>query len=413
MSKDSATEPDSNPVSGALSGYRVLDMTHVLAGPFCCYQLGMLGAEVIKIEPPGCFDMMRSEGPVNALAEQNMGLHYQAQNAGKLSLTLDVACKAGREVFTRLLSTADVLVTNYRRPSQNKLGLDPASIRSINPRLLTCSITGFGQTGPKADEPAYDNVIQAFSGLMAATGSVDAAPVKVGPPVLDYGTGVQAALAVTAALLHRERTGTVSHLDVAMLDAALMLMTSSVTEAVFTGSPPVPHGNSSPTRAGYGCYETTDGLLMIGAFTCKQNARLWRALGDELTAAAVESLTPLTLDLRYLEDRERLQTRLREKSAIEWEEQLNLAGVPAAKVRTLDEALAHQQIASRSVVMRTDAGNNADQPACFATTSWESDTGSASISSTPPRAGQDNDKIISALGYSEGDIRHLYESGII
>lgn len=419
-------------MSAALEGYRILDLTHVLAGPFCCYQLGVLGAQVIKLEPPQQPDMMRAEGPDTELAQQHMGLHYQSQNAGKLAMSLDISCDAGREVFNRLVATADVLVTNYRRVSQQRLGLDWQTLAQVNPRLITCSITGFGHTGPKANDAAYDNVIQAFSGLLSATGHAEGEPVKVGPPVLDYGTGAQAALAVTAALLLRERTGEVTHPDVAMLDAALMLMTSSVTEAAYTGAAPKPHGNSNPARAGYGCYETADGKLMIGAFTSRQNAMLWRVLGDDSTANEVGALLPAELDARFRQDRQALQCLFMERTATEWEAELNQSGVPASRVRTLDEALADNQVQSRSVLQQvpqpaaqqtalqgvdgTSLAIGSQGPVTtFASKAWntsDSDTPDC-LTTLPPAVGQHNDKLLTELGFAASEITALKQAGVI
>ena len=190
MSKDNRT----------LDNIRVLDFTHVLAGPFCTYQLAVMGADVIKIESAQCPDMMRINGPDYKLAEQTMGLHYQAQAANKRAMTLDLKHSGSTQILDKLLLDADVLVVNYRRNAAKRLNIDYERVKGINPRLVYCSMTGFGQTGPKADHAAYDNVIQAFSGLMAATGTEAGGPTRVGPPVLDYGTGAQAALAIVSSL---------------------------------------------------------------------------------------------------------------------------------------------------------------------------------------------------------------------
>ena len=236
----------SRPAVKAFEGYRVLDLTHVLAGPFCTYQLAVLGAEVIKIEPPGEPDMVRAEGASEVLNRQGMGIMFQSQGANKRALSLNLKCEAGRAIFRRLVAVADVVVENYRAGAFPSLGLGYEDLASLNPSLIYCSITGFGQTGPKAGHTAFDNVIQARSGLMATTGTVDTAPVRVGAPVLDYGTGAQAAFAIAAALLRRERTGQGQRLDVSMLDAALVLMASAVATSEASGEPPVPHGNSHP-----------------------------------------------------------------------------------------------------------------------------------------------------------------------
>ena len=203
----------------AFEGYRVLDLTHVLAGPFSTYQLAVLGAEVIKVEPPDAPDIVRVEGAVEALNREGMGVMFQSQGANKRGLSLNLKSEAGRDIFKRLAAGADVVVENYRAGALPSLGLGYDELAALNPSLIYCSITGFGQTGPKAGHTAFDNVIQARSGLMATTGTVHSAPLRVGAPVLDYGTGAQAAFAIAAALLRRERTGERQRLDVSMLDA--------------------------------------------------------------------------------------------------------------------------------------------------------------------------------------------------
>ena len=246
----------------------------------------------------------------------------------------------------------------------------------------------------------------------------------MGPPVLDYGTGAQAALAVTAALLLRERSGKITHPDVAMLDAALMLMTSSITETAYRGKAPKPHGNSSPTRAGYGCYDTAAGRLMIGAFTSRQNAMLWSALGDESTAGEVSALTPAALDARYEQDRTALQFIFLQRSAADWEKLLSEVGVPAARIRTMDEAVSDAQVLSRSVLQQlpqpaehstTDSGSSKPRVTTFATKAW-SHTGSqtpAPALNLPPVVGQHNDKLLLELGFAAAEIDSLKQAGVI
>ena len=224
---------------------RVLDLTHVLAGPFCTYQLAMLGAEVIKIESPLNPDMMRFSGSDEALADDGLGLPYLSQSAGKRAITLNLKTEAGQGILRTLVKESDVLVENYCHGALEALGLSYDHLSAVNPSLIYCSMTGFGHTGPKSTHPAYDNVIQAYSGLMDATGTEESGPLKVGPPVLDYGTGAQAALAISAALYQRSHTGVGQHIDIAMLDCAMMLMTSTVFESAVTGEAPVKEGNCS------------------------------------------------------------------------------------------------------------------------------------------------------------------------
>ena len=274
----------------AFEGIRVLDMTHVLAGPFSTYQLAVLGADVIKIEPVGNPDMNRDVGAVDSLNDAGMGTHFQSQGANKRAMSLNLKSGKGREIFKALARDADVIVENFRAGALERLGLGYADLCAVKPDIIYCSITGFGQTGPKRGHGAFDNVIQAWSGMMTATGHPDQPPVMVGPPVADYGTGAQAAFAIASALLRRERTGEGQRIDVSMLDSALAMMACWVLNASLTGEPPSRSANGRTFVAAYGCYEASDTRLMIGAATGRQNARLWRALGREDLAQEVEGL---------------------------------------------------------------------------------------------------------------------------
>ena len=222
----------------AFDGIRILDLTHVLAGPFSTYQLALLGADVIKIESRDATDMSRETGPDDDLNEVMMGTHFMTQGSNKRAITLNLKTEEGRQIMTQLIETADVLVENFKRGTLEKLGFSYETMKQINPKIIYCSITGFGHTGPKGEDGAFDNVIQAYSGIMEATGPADDRSVMVGPPVLDYGTGAQAAFAISAALLRRERSGESQHIDISMLDCALMLMSSSVLNHSQTGLPP-------------------------------------------------------------------------------------------------------------------------------------------------------------------------------
>ncbi|OED42267.1 hypothetical protein AB833_06330 [Chromatiales bacterium (ex Bugula neritina AB1)] len=331
-------------------GIRVLDFTHVLAGPFCTYQLAVLGAEVIKVESPHEPDMMRAESASEVLLRQQRGSQYLSQSANKASVAIDFRSPEGAKILRKLAGSCDVIVENFRSGVLARAGLDYDSLREANPTLIYCSMTGFGQTGPKAGHPAYDNVIQAFSGLMAATGDTQTAPVRVGPPVLDYGTGAQAAFAIASALFQRSRTSTGQYIDVAMLDAALMLMSSNVVDTQLKQSAPQPPGNSSLSNAGYACFEAKQGLIMIGAFTAKQLADLWMVLDQPELSGTALTLSRSQIEKRLTQDRQLLSTLLLAETAQEWENRLNDAGVPAARVRTLDETLAHPQVGSRAVL---------------------------------------------------------------
>ena len=397
----------------AFEGYRVLDLTHVLAGPFCTYQLAVLGAEVIKIEAPGDPDMVRAEGASEALNRQGMGTMFQSQGANKRALSLNLKCEAGRAIFRRLVAGADVVVENYRAGAFPSLGLGYEDLASLNPSLVYCSITGFGQTGPKAGHTAFDNVIQARSGLMATTGTVDTAPVRVGAPVLDYGTGAQAAFAIAAALLRRERTGKGQRLDVSMLDAALVLMASAVVTSEVSGEPPVPHGNSHPKRYAYGCHSTADGLLMLGVHTARQHERLWRALGRDDLAEEARGLGPRDIEARCERHRPILQALLLTRPAREWEALLVEAGLPASRVRALDETLADPQLDGRAVLQRAHrfAGFRPGARVAVSATTWAED--GPEVTSPPPAHGEHTEAILGELGFSADEVTSLRERGVV
>ncbi len=414
------------------SGIRVLDFTHVLAGPFCTYQLAVLGADVVKIESPDSTDMMRVESASERLAGEGRGTQYLSQSANKRSLALDITTAEGEEIIRQLAVEADVLVENFRSGVLERAGLGYEALAELNPKLVYCSMTGFGQTGPKARHPAYDNVIQAFSGLMAATGSAATAPVRVGPPVLDYGTGAQAAFAIAAALFQRSKTDRGQYIDVAMLDAALMLMSSTVVDTQVTGMAPVPPGNASLSNAAYGCYEASDGLIMIGAFTGKQRADLWRLLrqscielqGGEVAAGLIaegdiagqltyEQLSPPEKMKKLPQDRALLQTVLKLQSAEVWENVINDAGVPAARVRSVDEALAHPQVESRRVLQPGPGlpEEHADLKVPVAAFSYLH--GGPAVEHHAALHGQHSREVLREMGLADQRISQLEKSGVV
>ena len=229
-------------------GIRVIDVTHVLAGPFAAYQLAVLGADVIKVEHPDDPDQSRGSGTDKALNRRNMGTAFLTQASNKRSIALDLKQAGDREVLKKLVATADVFVENYRPGAFEALGLGYEALAAINPRLIYASFSAFGQHGPRGGQTAYDHVIQATSGIMAMTGTKDVHPVKLGSPAVDYATGMTGAFALSAALFQRERTGRGQRIDMAMLDVAMILMSSHLTGYLRNGVHPKPHGNRHPAR---------------------------------------------------------------------------------------------------------------------------------------------------------------------
>lgn len=397
----------------AFEGIRVLDLTHVLAGPFATYQLALLGADVIKIESRDASDMSREVGPEDNLNDEMMGTHFIAQGSNKRAITLNLKSEDGCKIFRKLIDSADVVVENFKCGTLAKLGFSYEAMKAINPRIIYCSITGFGHSGPKSQDGAFDNVIQAYSGMMEATGPADDRAVMVGPPVLDYGTGAQAAFAISAALLRREKCGEGQHIDVAMLDCALMLMSSSVTNYSQTGQPPVRTAQSRNYIAAYGCYDAADARLMIGTFTPRQNERMWRALGRDDLADEVKGLRIPDMRKRIEKDEATLIDIIATRTADEWENLLNAAGVPAARVRTLDEALESPQIKARQVCGEFSNPEISDHVFRPAVAGFGCDIDGPVLETAPARLGQHNAEVLRDLGYGDAEISRFSDEGVI
>ena len=258
-------------------GIRIIDITHVLAGPFAAYQLAVLGADVIKVEHPDEPDQSRESGTDRALNRRNLGTSFLTQGSNKRSITLDLKTEADRDILKKLVARADVLVENYRPGAFEALGLGYEALSEINPRLIYCSISAFGQDGVRREQTAYDHVIQATSGIMASTGTEEVNPIKIGAPAVDYATGTMGAFALASALFQRERTGKGQHIDLAMLGVAMMMQASLMTGYFRNGTEPKPHGNKQPFATN-SAYDAKDGVVMIGASNIRQQARFWRAV---------------------------------------------------------------------------------------------------------------------------------------
>ena len=345
--------PDETPAAnGLLAGIRVLDLTNVLAGPYCAYQLALLGADVIKVEQPAGGDLARQLGASPELNGAGMGASFLAQNAGKRSVTLDLKKEADRERFLDLVATADALVENFRPGVMARLGLGYEQLKAVRPGLVYCAISGFGQTGPMRDNPAYDQIIQGLSGVMSITGTPDVAPLRVGYPVCDTIGGLAGAFAVVSALLRQKTTGEGAFLDVSMLESTLSAMGWPVSNFLTAGVEPKPMGNENMTAAPSGAFRTGDGLLNIAANKQEQFETLCGLIGRP----------ELAEDPRFAEREARKRNRAELKAAIEealavrpasvWEETLNRAGVPAGRVLTVPEVLSEPQVAARRMSKR-------------------------------------------------------------
>ena len=394
-----------------LRGIRVLDLTNVLAGPFCCYQLAQLGAEVIKVERPGSGDLARQLGADADLNARFMGASFLAQNAGKRSVTLDLKRAEGREVFLRLVATADVVVENFRPGVMDRLGLGPAVLTEANPRLVYCAISGFGQDGPIAGNPAYDQIIQGLSGVMSVTGDADSAPLRVGYPICDTVGGMTAAFAIAAALAGRARSGRGEVIDVSMLESTLATMGWQVSNWLVAGVAPQPIGNQNMTAAPSGAFRTGAGLLNIAA---NQQAQF-------VTLCALIERPELAKDPRFAgrEERKRhraeltgeLEAALAARPAGEWAELLNRHGVPAGEVLELPQALEHPQIAAREMHRSFEAVAGREKVTVLRA-GFRLAGGDPGPVGPPPELGADTDGVLEGLGYDAPARARLRAEGV-
>jgi crotonobetainyl-CoA:carnitine CoA-transferase CaiB-like acyl-CoA transferase len=330
-----------------LRGIRVLDLTNVLAGPYCSYQLMLFGAEVVKIEVPGSGDLARHLGPDPGLNGAGLGASFLAQNAGKKSIEIDLKNAEQRATFEDLVRGADVLLENFRAGVLARLGFGWDRLRGLNPGLVYCAISGFGQTGPMSQAPAYDQIIQGLSGMMSITGTEDTAPLRVGFPVCDTIGGLMAALSISSALVGRERTGEGCFLDLSMLEASISAMGWTVSHYVISGVAPSPMGQQNVTAAPSGTFETADGLLNIAANRQAQFEKLCGLLGRDDIVADPRFVDREARKRNREALNEELTKELRTRPAHEWERVLPAVGVPAARVLSVPQAVESEQLAHR------------------------------------------------------------------
>lgn len=384
-------------MSPLLDGIRVLDLANVLAGPYCTYQLALLGADVIKVESPRGGDLARQLGAAPELNGRGMGASFLAQNAGKRSVVLDLKSREGREAFLGLVATADVLVENFRPGVMARLGLGYENLARMRPGLIYCAISGFGQTGPLSGNPAYDQIVQGLSGVMSITGAPGTAPLRVGYPACDTLGGLFGAFAVVSALHRRSRTGEGAFLDVSMLEATLSALGWPVSNYLVAGVEPAPMGNENVTAAPSGLFLAADGPLNIAANKQEQFVRL----------CAVIDRPGLAGDPRFAEREARKRNRAELKALIEealasagaaeWEERLNGADVPAGRVLTVPQALAEPQLGRRSMTTFFEAVDGLDRPLRVVRGGFLVDGEAPAPRLPPPRLGEHTDEILGEL----------------
>jgi crotonobetainyl-CoA:carnitine CoA-transferase CaiB-like acyl-CoA transferase len=393
----------------AFEGIRVLDFTHVYAGPFASYQLAVMGAEVIKIESPHLPDMMRIEGSDPKRNAEGLGLSYCVNNQGKKAITLDISKPEGADIARQLIATADVLIENYVGTMQ-RFGLGPKPAHEINPALIYCSMSGYGSGSVKEGHPAFDNVIQAFSGMMSVNGSPTQDRLRVGPPLIDYGTGAQSAFSIASALFQRSRTGKGQVIEVNMVDAALMMMSPLIANAMYRGSTEERVGNQPGDRPGYCVYRCEDDDIMLGAFTTNQHWGLFTALGLDDLVSSADEVTPDWLTQNSNVISRQLSDCFKTRTASDWEAHLNQFDVPAARVRDLYQMLMSDQ-PQRSPSSQHQRLSDSDMTAPIAAFKYATD--GPEFDSYCARHGEDTDSVLSELGISPEALVNLKKMAVI
>jgi formyl-CoA transferase len=384
----------------ALAGIRVLDLTRALAGPWCTQNLADLGAEVIKVERPEHGDESRAWGPPwmqdNAGRQSTQSSYFLCCNRNKKSITVDIADPAGQAEIRNLVTTTDVLIENYKVGQLRKYGLDYASLKQVNPGLIYCSITGFGQNGPWAHRPGYDFVSQGMSGFLSVTGERDgvpgAGPQKAGIGIADLFTGMYSALAVLAALHHRLRCGEGQYIDISLLDSMVAAMSNVNTAYLSNGVVPTRCGNAHHSIVPYGVFVTADGHVIIGIGNDAQYRKFCEAAGRP----------DLATDPRFLTNSQRVQQRevlvpiveelVKQRTRAEWIERLEANGVPCAPISNVHEALNNPQIEARG--LRVDMPHSTGSIAKLVGSPMNLSASPVSYRQAPPLLGEHNEEIL-------------------
>ena len=393
-----------------LQGKRILDLTNVLAGPFCTYQLANLGAEVLKIETPVKGDLARNLGADSDLNSKGMGISFLAQNSGKKSITLNLKSKKGKILFRELISEYDAVVENFRPGVMKRLDLSYESLKKNNSNLIYCAITGFGQDGPLSQNPAYDQIIQGLSGVMTITGDSENNPFRVGYPISDTIGGLTAAMALSAAL-NAPKGG--SFIDVSMLEATLVTMGWVISNYLIGGVIPKAQGNENFTSSPSGSFQAKDGLLNIAANKDEQ----WELLANHLGRKdLIENPDFSNREMRKknrLRLKAELETILTTKLVEEWVEELNKISVPAGPVLSIPEVLSHPQITKRGILTTLENIPGVEKSIDVLKAAVLFDGDHHQIDSNPPLLGADNTSVYSSLGLGEEEINQLKKEGVI
>ncbi|MGI9324247.1 MAG: CaiB/BaiF CoA transferase family protein [Pseudomonadales bacterium] len=399
----------------AFSGLRIVDFTQVLAGPFATQQLALLGAEVIKIELPGNGDMTRALTVGGNAGDSSPGMtaSFMTCNLGKRSITLDLKAPAAGEVVRRLVAQADAVVENFKPGTMERLGCGYEALRQIKPDLVYCSISGYGQSGPKSGLPAFDGAIQASSGMMSITGHPESGPTRTGFFAVDMSTALHAAFALSAALYRKQATGEGQRLDVSMLDTALMMQAPQVASTALTGRMPTLNGNSSPTREPTAnVFPATDGFLQISALKAPHIHALLVAIDrEDLTTDARLATTSARIEHADFV-RQALSSALSQQPLAHWLSIFHKAGIPCAPIQTLAEVSEDPQLDQRDILVplphpKRDGMTQVVGPGHSA------NVDAPDVSRPPPALGQHTEEILREIGYDSNAIAALMRDKIV
>ena len=399
-------------MAGPLTGIRVLDLTRVLAGPWATQLLADFGAEVIKIEKPGEGDDTRGWGPpfiTNPDGSRGDAAYFLSANRGKSSVCIDMASAEGQQLIRGLAAKSDVVMENFKVGGLAKYGLDHDSLKAVNPKLIYCSITGFGQNGPYAQRAGYDFMIQGMAGLMSITGEPDGAPMKTGVAFADIFTGLYATNAVIAALYHRQRTGIGQFIDMALLDSQVAVLANQGLNYLVGGQAPTRLGNAHPNIVPYQTFETRDGHIIIAVGSDRQFAEYCRIIGVAEAA-------------RFKTNRQRVEARaalipllippMKARTTAEWVAAFESAAIPCGPINTIDEVFANPQVLARGLQIGLTRDDGIQTPGIanpvqFSETPIDYDK-------APPRLGEGTETVLKEfLGLSVADIAVLRKSGAI
>lgn len=396
-------------MAGPLEGIRVIDLTRILAGPYCAMMLGDMGAEIIKIENPDGGDDTRSWGPPFL---NGVSAYFLSINRNKKSLTLNLKDERGKAILRDLIRKGDVMVENFRPGALEKLGFSWEEIRRVNPRMIFASLSGFGQTGPRRSEPGFDVVIQGEGGVMSITGDPDGPPTKVGASIADITAGMLAAQGVMLALYHREKTGVGQMVDVSMLDGQVALLAYHANGYFATGRVPPRRGNRHPSITPYETYSCGDGYFNLGV----GNDSLWRRFCDAMGLASLKEDPRFAVNKDRVNNREELQRILdaffAEKTVEETIEALRGAGVPCGPINNIGQALSEPQVIAREMVVDVDAPVAGPTKVTGVPIKLSETPGA--VRTPPPALGQHTDEVLEAvLGMDEAQRSALREAGVV